>query len=62
MGDEARYLWGKTKADKIVIKDYIDLQRQPSAPTFGHGRMYMDTNYKLKIGEDGSTFVTVTTS
>ena len=62
MGNEARFLWGKTKMDKIRVMDYIDLERQASNPSFAHGRIFMDTNYKLKIGEDGSSFVTVTTS
>jgi hypothetical protein len=61
MGKEARYLWGKTKMDQVSVK-YIDFRGQSSAPTFKNGRMYMDTDYNLKVGNDGSTFMTVTTS
>ena len=60
MSDVARFLWGKSKMEKVQVTKYIDLDNQSSDPTFKNGRMFMDANFNLKIGQDGSTFVTVT--
>jgi len=54
-----RYLWGKTKMDKIDVKNYIDLRPQTTDPSAASGRVFMDSFGMLRVCWDGSNFETV---
>ncbi len=62
MSDATRDLWGKTKADKIRLMEYIDLEAQASAPPAYPGRLYRDATGQLQICEDGTTWVEIQTA
>jgi len=58
MGD-TRYLWGRSKMNKIYVLDYIDFKPQASAPTASSGRMYMDDKYVIQVCADGTTWASL---
>ena len=58
----ARYFWGKTKMDRVRVTQWVDLDAQSSAPVAAVGRFYVDASGKMKLSEDGTVFITVTTS
>ena len=59
MSSYARYLWGKSKVDKVKFMDYFDFQPTSTAPPIVQGRTYMDEKYMLHTCADGSTWATV---
>jgi hypothetical protein len=58
----SRYLWGRTMAEKVIIKKWIDFDVQASSPDVSQGRMYVDSNGAVKFCADGTSFSTVTVS
>jgi|GEM_PF-6020860 len=59
MAKPARYLWGKTKVDRVQIQEYIDLKAQDSAPDAVAGRIYMSSDYTLHKCLDGTSWATL---
>jgi len=57
-----RYLWGRTLTEKLIVKKYIDLDFQASAPDAKAGRLYVDDSGAIKFSVDGTDFSTVTVS
>jgi hypothetical protein len=60
MSDATRILWGKTKAEKIDISEFVDLAFQATAPTAKAGRLYADVSGNLKYCQDGTNWTTIT--
>jgi len=59
MSDVTRMLWGKTKADKIDVMEYVDLEPQATAPSAKAGRLYADVSGNLKYCQDGTNWSTI---
>jgi hypothetical protein len=51
-----RYFWGTTKMDKVRVRKYLDLDPQASEPAVSQGRLYVDSDGKLRICNDGTSF------
>ncbi len=62
MSDADRYLWGTTKANRVRLMDFIDLEAQASAPDPYPGRLYRDSTGQLQLCEDGTNYVEVQTA
>ena len=62
MARGARYLWGRSATDKILVKKWIDWDFQSSAPPVSAGRMYVDDSGAIKFSADGTVWQTITKS
>ncbi len=56
---DARFLWGRTKANQIRVTEFVDLDAQSSAPTASIGRMYLDSFGMVNVCVDGTSWATV---
>jgi len=56
-----RYFWGTTKMSKVRVQKYMDLDEQATEPTARKGRLYLDSDGKLNICNDGTSFEVVGT-
>jgi len=59
MATYARYLWGKTKVDKVKVMNYMDWASQSAAPTAATGRMYLDQYNTIQLCTDGTTYASI---